>query len=177
MAGAPARGQGAPRARGGPLAGGTLTGQWSRGGWRGRGRGRRRDERGRPAGGRGRQAGEGSAGLEELPGGRERAGAVGSRGGSQGRARLCAVTAPRPAHPARLPYLSLHSGAPGRSAQSPDGERRPQGEARGRDPGRPEAWVRGQVGARRLLSASRFPHLYQVELSGKRWEDFYSCVV
>lgn len=145
MAGAPVRGQGAPRARGGPLAGGTLTGQWSRGGWRGRRR--RRDERGRPAGERGRQAGEGSAGLEELPGGRERAGAVGSGGGSQGRARLCAVTAPRPARPARLPYLSLHSGAPGRSAQSPAGERRPQGEARGRDPGRPKLgsaakWVR-----------------------------------
>lgn len=43
------------------------------------------------------RAGERSAGLDELPCGRRRAGAVGSGGGSQGRGPLRAVTAPRPA--------------------------------------------------------------------------------
>ena len=87
MAGAPARGQGTPRARGGPLASRTLTEPWSRGGRRtGAGGGWA------SAGGRRTGAGERSAGLDELPGGRERAGAVGSGGRSQGRARLCVVT-------------------------------------------------------------------------------------
>lgn len=107
MAEAPERGQGAPRARGGPQAGWGLTRTQS--GWAGAGAGAgggRRDRLGQRADGRerrpqcsgGQRAGERSAGLDKLPGGRGRAGAVGSGGGSQGRARL--ALSPRPAPPA-----------------------------------------------------------------------------
>lgn len=87
---------------------------------------------GRQTGAGGGRASERSAGLDELPFGRGRAGAVGSEGGSQGRAPLRAVTAPRPARRPLLPYLSLHSGAPGCSARSLAAERPPRWTAPGR---------------------------------------------
>lgn len=134
MAGAPARGQGAPGARGVPRAG---WGAYRAVEPRGRARARAATGRARAAGGRaltaagGRASGaRGWTSSRAAAGGR--AGAVGSGGGSQGRARLRAVTAPRPARRPLPPYLSLRSGAPGRRRPSPRGQRRPLGAARGR---------------------------------------------
>lgn len=101
----PARGQGAPRARGGPLAWwGAYRAVELRGG-----RGRRRGGRGRPADGRGRRRASGARGwMSSRAAAGGRAGAVGSGGGSQGRVRLRAVTAPRPAcRPPPAPSLPL----------------------------------------------------------------------
>lgn len=85
------------------------------------------------AGGGGESAGGGraserSAGLDELPCGRGRAGAVGSEGGSQGRAPLRAVTAPRPAQPAAL-FLLTYPSTRGRrgAAHGPWQPRDPRG--------------------------------------------------
>lgn len=124
MAEAPERGQGAPRARGGPQAGRGLTRTQScwagagAGGGRRDGRGQRADGRGRrPQRSGGQRAGERSAGLDKLPGGRGRAGGrCGLRGWEPGAGPARAVTAPRPARRRFPPSLPLHSGAPGRSA-------------------------------------------------------------
>lgn len=94
------------------------------------GRARAAVGRAQAAGGRARASG---ARLTSS-GGRERAGAVGSGGRSQGRARLCVVTAPSP-----HPRLSLLSSPPlGGAGAQRTGEGTSAGEARGKGSSCPE---------------------------------------